>query len=60
MYWHQYDVNLESRDQDLGPVEDESWVYVTHCLVKMKLDITLIHKSKGKGSKRNILWLGLP
>ena len=56
MYWHQFEGNLKRQEQDLGLVEDESWVYVTDCLVRMKLDVKLMRKHKGKGTKRNILW----
>ena len=48
MYWHQFEGNLERQDQYSGPVKDESWVYVTDCLVRMKLDVKLIRKPKGK------------
>ena len=60
MYWHRSEGNLERQDQDSRPVEDESWVNVIDCLVRMKLDVKLIRKPKGKGTKRNILWSGLP
>ena len=60
MYWHQSNGNLKRHDQDLGLVEDESWVDVTDCLLWMKLDVKLIHKPKEIGTKRNILWWGLP
>ena len=46
--------------QDSGPVEDGSWVYVIDCLVRIKLDVNLIRKPREKGTKRNILWWGLP
>ena len=56
MYWRQFEGNLERRDQDSIPLEDESWVYVTDCLVRMKQDVKLIRKPKEKGTKRSILW----
>ena len=60
MYWCQSKGNLKRRDQDSRTAEDESWVYVIDCLVRMKLDVKLIGKPKGKRTKRNILWWELP
>ena len=49
MYWRQSEGILKRWDQDSGPIEDESWVYVTDCLVRVKLDVELIlRKPKGK------------
>ena len=49
MYWRQFEGNLDRQDQDSRPIEDESWVYVADCLVRMKLDVKLIHIPKEKG-----------
>ena len=60
MYWCQCEGNLKRQDQDSRPIKDESWLHVTDCLVRMRLDVKLIRKPKGKGAKRSILWWRLP
>ena len=51
--------NLETKDQDSGPIEDGSWGCVA-CLVSgTRYGIREKYKGK-KEVKHNILWWGLP
>ena len=58
MYWRQFEGDLKIRDQDSGHVEDESWVYVIDCLVRMKLDLNLIHVNLKKKGLKGIYYGG--